>query len=154
MLAYFTGDEFFPGGYGSFVAQKDQYLHFENGPSETVELQWATFDDAADDNRALITRFKNTDVNTGPIGTYRHRAWGITKQGEDRKRRAAHPRTRVGDIEHPYVRSPDTRRVEVAILPCGVLPTVCRGDERLATREHDVARLVADEQRSNHARRR
>lgn len=48
VLTAFTGDEYFPGGLGEFVAPKDAYLSFELGPSETVRLQWATYYDAAD----------------------------------------------------------------------------------------------------------
>jgi hypothetical protein len=49
VLTGITGSEFFPGGYGTFVAEKDVYLEFESGPSETVELQWATYYDASDE---------------------------------------------------------------------------------------------------------
>ncbi len=48
VLTAITGSPYFPGGMGSFVAQKDEYLEFENGPSETLVLQWATYYDAAD----------------------------------------------------------------------------------------------------------
>jgi hypothetical protein len=48
VLAALTGSPYFPGGLGEFVAQKDRYLKFERGPSETVRLQWATYFDAAD----------------------------------------------------------------------------------------------------------
>lgn len=49
VLAAFTGDPFFPGGMGSFTAHKNEYLEFEAGPTETIELQWATYYDAADE---------------------------------------------------------------------------------------------------------
>ena len=49
LLTAFTGDAFFPGGLGTFVAPKDEFLVFEQGPSETVTLQWATYFDAADE---------------------------------------------------------------------------------------------------------
>ena len=45
-----TGDEFFPGGMGVFDATQDQYLVFEDGPSQTIQLQWATYRDAADES--------------------------------------------------------------------------------------------------------
>jgi len=48
VLTRFTGSAFFPGGLGEFVAVQNQYLVFEDGPSETVDLQWATYYDAAD----------------------------------------------------------------------------------------------------------
>jgi len=48
ILTHATGTEFFPGGLGTFTCLKNQYLVFEDGPSETVTLQWATYFDAAD----------------------------------------------------------------------------------------------------------
>lgn len=49
ILAAFTGDEFFPGGIGTFTAHANEYLEFEQGPSENIELQWATYFDASDE---------------------------------------------------------------------------------------------------------
>jgi len=48
VLARFTGSPFFPGGLGVFFAPKNKFLQFELGPSEDVQLQWATYYDAAD----------------------------------------------------------------------------------------------------------
>lgn len=48
VLAELTGDEFFPGGLGEFVAPASTYLVFEDGPSVEVRLQWASYYDAAD----------------------------------------------------------------------------------------------------------
>ncbi len=48
ILTDFTGDAFFPGGMGEFVAKKDEFLVFERGPSVDVTLQWATYRDASD----------------------------------------------------------------------------------------------------------
>ena len=48
VLAAYTGSPYFPGGMFEYVAKKDAYLIFENGPSEDVHLQWATYYDAAD----------------------------------------------------------------------------------------------------------
>jgi hypothetical protein len=48
LLTDITGSEYFPGGLGEFVAKKNQYLVFEEGPSEDIVLQWATYKDAAD----------------------------------------------------------------------------------------------------------
>ena len=47
-MTMLTGDEFFPGGMGEFVAKKDEFLVFEEGPSQDVVLQWATYRDASD----------------------------------------------------------------------------------------------------------
>lgn len=43
-----TGSPYFPGGLGEFVAEKDTFLVFEEGPSVDVVLQWATYRDASD----------------------------------------------------------------------------------------------------------
>lgn len=48
LLTLLTGDPFFPGGIGEFEAPKNEFLVFEEGPSEDVTLQWATYRDAAD----------------------------------------------------------------------------------------------------------
>ena len=48
VLTLFTGDEFFPGGLGEFTARKNDFLVFEEGPSEDIILQWATYRDASD----------------------------------------------------------------------------------------------------------
>ncbi len=48
ILTALTGDEFFPGGMGEFVAKKNEFLVFEDGPSQDVILQWATYRDASD----------------------------------------------------------------------------------------------------------
>lgn len=48
VLTAFTGSAFFPGGMGTFTAAKNSYLSFELGPSENVQLQWATYFDASD----------------------------------------------------------------------------------------------------------
>jgi len=50
VLSAFTGDEYFPGGMGEFIATQDEFLVFEDGPSETITLQWATYKDAADES--------------------------------------------------------------------------------------------------------
>lgn len=47
-LAGITGSIFVPGGLGSFHAPANTYLKFERGPSTDVNIQWATYYDAAD----------------------------------------------------------------------------------------------------------
>ncbi len=49
VMTCLTGDPFFPGGMGTFTAYAYDYLEFENGPTTDVELQWATYYDAADE---------------------------------------------------------------------------------------------------------
>ena len=48
VLAQITGTPYFPGGMSNFVAEQNEFLHFEDGPSETIILQWATYRDASD----------------------------------------------------------------------------------------------------------
>lgn len=47
VLTEFTGSAFFPGGLGHWTAEPG-WLRFDDGPSESVQLQWATYRDAAD----------------------------------------------------------------------------------------------------------
>lgn len=47
VLTAFTGSEYFPGGIGGYTIEAGS-LKFENGPSEDVTLEWATYYDAAD----------------------------------------------------------------------------------------------------------
>lgn len=48
VMTLITGDDFFPGGMGEFLAKKNEFLVFEKGPSVDVKLQWATYRDASD----------------------------------------------------------------------------------------------------------
>jgi hypothetical protein len=48
VLTLLTGDAYFPGGMGEYVAKKDEFLVFEQGPSTDIRLQWATYIDASD----------------------------------------------------------------------------------------------------------
>ncbi|MBT31906.1 MAG: hypothetical protein CMO01_19790 [Thalassobius sp.] len=48
VMTLLTGDEYFPNGVGEFVAEKNNFLFFEEGPSQTIVLQWAKYYDAAD----------------------------------------------------------------------------------------------------------
>lgn len=48
VMTSMTGDAFFPGGMGEFLCAKDEFLVFEDGPSDTLILQWATYRDASD----------------------------------------------------------------------------------------------------------
>ncbi len=50
ILTMLTGDPFWPGGMGEFFIPKDEFLRFENGPSEDVTLQWATYRDASQES--------------------------------------------------------------------------------------------------------
>ena len=43
-----TGSPFFPGGMAEYVARRNEFLVFEEGPSVDVRLQWATYRDASD----------------------------------------------------------------------------------------------------------
>ncbi len=48
VLTAITGSEFFPGGLGTYTAPANTTLTFESGPTTDVQLQWATYYDAAD----------------------------------------------------------------------------------------------------------
>ena len=48
VLSKITGSPFFPGGMGEFHINKNEFLVFENGPSIDMILQWAKYEDAAD----------------------------------------------------------------------------------------------------------
>ena len=48
LLTLMTGSPYFPGGISNFVADQNEFLVFEEGPSVPVVLQWATFRDASD----------------------------------------------------------------------------------------------------------
>ena len=48
MLENFTGSPYFPGGLETHLAEQKEFLVFEDGPSEDIELQWVSYKDAAD----------------------------------------------------------------------------------------------------------
>lgn len=48
VMTLLTGDEFFPGGMGTFDITANAFLVFEDGPSTSFQLQWATYRDASD----------------------------------------------------------------------------------------------------------
>lgn len=48
VMTSLTGDAFFPGGMGTFDIAQNDFLFFEQGPSEDFTLQWATYRDASD----------------------------------------------------------------------------------------------------------
>ncbi len=48
VLTSFTGTEFFPGGLLEYEIEAGSFLH-EDGPTEDITLQWATYGDAADE---------------------------------------------------------------------------------------------------------
>lgn len=54
VLTLITGDPFFPGGLSDFEVMANEFLEFENGPSNTFKLQWSTYRDAA--NQCSLSR--------------------------------------------------------------------------------------------------
>jgi hypothetical protein len=48
VMTAITGDPFVPGGIDEFVAEVNEYLEVDEGPTQTLHLQWATYYDAAD----------------------------------------------------------------------------------------------------------
>lgn len=49
VMAAFTGSPFFPGGLATYTFNANSFLTFEQGPTQTIQLQWATYFDAADE---------------------------------------------------------------------------------------------------------
>ena len=47
-LTRITGSPYFPEFYGNFDAVRNEFLVFEEGPSENIRLEWATYKDASD----------------------------------------------------------------------------------------------------------
>lgn len=48
LMSLITGSEYFPGGMGEFHAPENDFLVFEEGPSQDLTLQWAKYADASD----------------------------------------------------------------------------------------------------------
>ncbi len=48
MLENFTGSPYFPGGLETHSAKQKEFLVFEDGPSQDIQLQWVSYKDAAD----------------------------------------------------------------------------------------------------------
>ena len=48
IMTLLTGDPYFPGGFSQFLAKKNEFLVFEEGPSANITLQWAKYRDASD----------------------------------------------------------------------------------------------------------
>ncbi|MEZ4796668.1 MAG: T9SS type A sorting domain-containing protein [Flavobacteriaceae bacterium] len=48
MMTLLTGSEYFPGGMGTFDVIQNDFLVFEEGPTQSFTLQWATYQDASD----------------------------------------------------------------------------------------------------------
>ena len=48
VLTLITNSEYFPSGLGTFNVEKNKFLVFEEGPTENITLQWATYRDASD----------------------------------------------------------------------------------------------------------
>ena len=71
IMTSITGDEYFPGGMGEFIAEQDEFLVFEDGPSEDIVLQWATYRDASDQCSLSEFGVEYTHLPT----TYREEDW-------------------------------------------------------------------------------
>jgi len=65
VLAAITGSPFFPGGMHKYQAGADS-LKFELGPAQPVDLQWATYFDAAD--QAGLSRIWGHSPPSGRFG--------------------------------------------------------------------------------------
>jgi hypothetical protein len=91
---------------------------------------------------------------------HRKRARGVAEEDDAREPRPAERRAEVGSVEHPDVGTTDALGGELRIVEHAVeravLAAVRGGDEgarSARTREHDVARLVADQERTRDPRR-
>ena len=54
LMTLLTGNEFFPGGMGEFIANKNEFLVVEKGPTQDIKIQWATYRDAS--NQCSLSR--------------------------------------------------------------------------------------------------
>lgn len=61
MFEYLTGSEYFPGGTYEHLCEENAFLVYEQGPSQDVLLQWATYNDAAI-SCALSRLWAGTDI--------------------------------------------------------------------------------------------
>lgn len=48
IMTRFTGSQYFPNGLGEFQCPQNEFLVFEEGPSVSLVLQWASYFDASD----------------------------------------------------------------------------------------------------------
>jgi hypothetical protein len=48
LMMFITGSAYFPGGMSEFEVTANDFLVFEQGPSVSMTLQWATYQDASD----------------------------------------------------------------------------------------------------------
>jgi hypothetical protein len=106
-------------------------------------------------DRRLVARVEHRRVDDARVCVGRERARRVAEERDDRERSAAEARAEVRGVEHPDVGASDTGGCELGI-DGRILPAVRGGDEgaRAARAgEHDVARLVADQQGADDARR-
>ena len=87
VMTAITGSEFFPGGISTWTIKAGSLLH-EDGPTQDVTLQWATYYDAAD--QAGISRlyggihFEADDLEGRTIGsTCGLEAWALARRHFD-----------------------------------------------------------------------
>lgn len=98
----------------------------------------------------LIAREKRRSVDGFAVGRDGKRARCVCEQRDLGQALPAESAPEVVHIEHPDVRAARTGGEQLRIIR-RVLPAVGGGDERALVarpREHDVARLIADEQRA------
>ena len=85
VLAAITGSPYFPGGMATYTAPANTSLAFEKGPSQDVELQWATYYDAAD-QAGLSRLFGGIHVSVDDLAGRRvgaecgQAAWSLASQ--------------------------------------------------------------------------
>ena len=104
----------------------------------------------------LVARLKNGRVHRAAVRRDGERARGVAEQRQEREPCAAERGAEVVRVERPDVGTSDPRRREVAQRDAAVLPAVRGRDEgpvAAGAGEHDVARLVPDEERARDPRR-
>ena len=102
------------------------------------------------DDGGLVAGVEAGGVDAGAVGRHRERARRVREQGHDGQRSAAEGVAERVRVEHPHVRAPHARDRELGIER-DVLAAMRRRDERSPpprSGEHDVAWLVADEERA------
>ena len=154
------------------TCQFDDHTHFGSGIPVRVVVRarratWAesVVDEDLVDHSGLVARHEGGDVDGGSVR--RERARRIGEEGQDVVGRSADGGSEIRRIEDPNVCAVDARgcKSRIGRVPSSedtrnrrmgsVLPTMCRRDEGAVPAgpcEHDVAGLIADQQRTGHHR--
>ena len=130
--------------------------HDEAGDAAGAGRRPAVAHQALAQRRGLVAGLEDRRVDGVAVGTRGERTRGVAEERELGERRAAEHAAEVRHVEHPDVGASDALGGEVRQRHAAVLSAVRGGDEgAVAARpgEHDVAWLVADQERADDARR-